>query len=66
MDSSEKKYGRKIQHPGDSEGFPGGRESIGISGILPDDPGGITCMHVSYCWKASQLAGLATYPSVLL
>ena len=39
-----KKYGRKIQHPGDSEGFQGGRETIGICWRLPDDPGGITCM----------------------
>ena len=44
MDSLEKKYDRKIQHPGDSRGFPGGREMVLISWILPGDSGGITCM----------------------
>ena len=45
MDSSEKKtcY-RNIQLPGGFASFPGAREVSSISGSLPDDPGGITCM----------------------
>ena len=45
MDSSEKKtcY-RNIRLPGDFASFPGAREVSSISGSLPDDPGGITCM----------------------
>ena len=45
MDSSEKKncY-RNIQLPGGFASFPGVREVSSISGSLPDDPGGITCM----------------------
>ena len=34
-----------FSHPGDSVSLPGVRESGSISGRLPDDPGGFTCMH---------------------
>ena len=45
MDSSEKKTCfRNIQLPGGFASCPGAREVSSISGILPDDPGGITCM----------------------
>ena len=35
-------------HPGGSVLLPGVRESGCISGRLPDDPGGFTCMLYSY------------------
>ena len=44
MDSSEKNYYRNIELPGVFASFPGAREISSISGSLPDDPGGITCM----------------------
>ena len=49
MDSVEKKtcY-RNIQLPGGFASFPGAREVSSISGSLPDDPGGITCMIHSF------------------
>ena len=49
-----KKYGRKIQHPGDSEGFQGGRETIGICWRLPDNPGGITCMPLQHGFRKGR------------
>ena len=33
-----------FSHPGGSVSLPGVRESGRISGRLPDDPGGFTCM----------------------
>ena len=33
-----------FSHPGGSVSLPGGRESGRISGRLPDDLGGFTCM----------------------
>ena len=36
---------KKISHPGGSVSLPGVRELGRISGRLPDDPGGFTCMH---------------------
>ena len=36
-----------FSHPGGSVSLPGVRESGCISGRLPDDPGGFTCMKVS-------------------
>ena len=36
---------RNIQLPGGFASFPGAREVSSISGSLPDDPGGNTCMH---------------------
>ena len=41
-----KKLYRNIQLPGVFASFPGAREISSISGSLPDDPGGITCMRV--------------------
>ena len=38
---------RNIQLPGGFASFPGAREVSSISGSLPDDPGGITCMYNS-------------------
>ena len=35
-----------FSHPGGSVSLPGVRESGRISGRLPDDPGGFTCMHL--------------------
>ena len=54
-DGLEKKKKKKIfffffffffvfSHPGGSVSLPGVRESGHISGRLPDDPGGFTCM----------------------
>ena len=37
-----------FSHPGGSVSLPGVRESGRISGRLPDDPGGFTCMVLSY------------------
>ena len=34
-----------FSHPGGSVSLPGVRESGRISGRLPDDPGGFTCMN---------------------
>ena len=34
-----------FSHPGGSVSLPGVRESGCISGRLPDDPGGFTCMQ---------------------
>ena len=34
-----------FSHPGGSVSLPGVREWGRISGRLPDDPGGFTCMH---------------------
>ena len=34
-----------FSHPGGSVSLPGVRELGCISGRLPDDPGGFTCMH---------------------
>ena len=34
-----------FSHPGGSVSLPGVRESGCISGRLPDDPGGFTCMY---------------------
>ena len=39
---------RNIQLPGGFASFPGAREVSSISGSLPDDPGGITCMKSLY------------------
>ena len=44
MDGSEKNMVGKFSIREILKAFLEGRESIGISGILPDDPGGITCM----------------------
>ena len=47
---------RNIQLPGGFASFPGAREVSSISGRLPDDPGGITCMqsvHV-YCIEITK------------
>ena len=46
MDRSEKKKTcyRNIQLPGGFASFPGAPEVSFISGSLPDNPGGITCM----------------------
>ena len=41
-----------FSHPGGSVSLPGVRESGYISGRLPDDPGGFTCMRKpeeTYC-----------------
>ena len=62
MDSSEKKtcY-RNIQLPGGFASFPGAREVSSISGSLPNDPGGITCMlyfpgpNKKYNWNSINL-----------
>ena len=48
MDSSEKNYYRNIELPGVFASFPGAREISSISGSLPDDPGGITCMLFAF------------------
>ena len=37
-----------FSHPGGSVSLPGVRESSRISGRLPDDPGGFTCMGVTF------------------
>ena len=37
-----------FSHPGGSVSLPGVRESGHISGRLPDDPGGFTCMPGLY------------------
>ena len=44
MDGSEKNVIGKFKLPGGFGSFPGVREARSISGSLPDDPGGITCM----------------------
>ena len=38
-----------FSHPGGSVSLPGVRELRCISGRLPDDPGGFTCMHMFVC-----------------
>ena len=43
---SEKNCYRNTQLLGGFASFPGAREVSSISGSLPDDPGGITCMNV--------------------
>ena len=61
MDSSEKKtcY-RNIQLPGGFASFPGAREVSSISGSLPDDPGGITCMdNIVMCLEDEYIHGKA-------
>ena len=64
-DGLEKKKKKKFffflvfSHPGGSVPLPGVQESGRISGRLPDDPGGFTCMcvsckvkghHVNFAW----------------
>ena len=41
-------YKKKKKNPGDSVSLMGARESGSISGRLPDDPGGFTCMRTSF------------------
>ena len=40
---------RNIRLLGGFAFFPGAREVSSISGSLPDDPGGITCMNKALC-----------------
>ena len=45
-----------FSHPGGSVSLPGVRESGRVSGRLPDDPGGFTCM----CFLTSSVAKVFT------
>ena len=62
MDSAEKKTGyRNIQLSGGVASFPGAREVCSISGSLPDDPGGITCMHTFVSPSAFSRRAVVSY-----
>ena len=49
-----------FSHPGGSVSLPGVRESGRISGRLPDDPGGFTCMsnypYVNQCLQLLKMS----------
>ena len=45
LEEKKKKIFFVFSHPGGSVSLPGVRELGRISGRLPDDPGGFTCMH---------------------
>ena len=50
-DGLEKKKKKIVfSHPGGSVSLPGVRELGCISGRLPDDPGGFTCMYQFHWW----------------